>query len=59
MVCLRNFDDSGWKTLKSGQSWQQQNVEHYGWGWYRQPRSLCRRNGGNASYPHALTSISG
>ncbi|MGI5869521.1 MAG: hypothetical protein ACOX9C_08790 [Kiritimatiellia bacterium] len=30
------FDDSKWKTLKSGQSWQQQGIDHYGWGWYRQ-----------------------
>lgn len=29
-------DDSSWKTLKSGQSWQQQGIDHYGWGWYRQ-----------------------
>jgi hypothetical protein len=30
------FDDSQWQTLKSGLGWQQQGVEHYGWGWYRQ-----------------------
>lgn len=29
------FDDSRWKTLKSGLSWQQQGVDHYGFGWYR------------------------
>ncbi len=30
------FDDSSWRVLKSGRSWEQQGVEHYGWGWYRQ-----------------------
>ena len=29
-------DDSAWKVLQSGESWQQQGVDHYGWGWYRQ-----------------------
>ena len=31
-----NLDDAGWSVLRSGQSWQQQGVNHYGWGWYRQ-----------------------
>lgn len=31
-----DFDDSKWKTLYPGKSWQSQGVEHYGWGWYRQ-----------------------
>lgn len=31
-----NFDDSGWITLKSGLSWEKQNITHQGWGWYRQ-----------------------
>ncbi|NLB68798.1 MAG: hypothetical protein GX804_03805 [Lentisphaerae bacterium] len=30
------FDDSGWKVLKTGRGWQQQGIDHYGWGWYRQ-----------------------
>lgn len=30
------FDDSGWQVLKSGTSWQQQGIFHYGFGWYRQ-----------------------
>ncbi len=30
------FDDSSWKVLKSGASWQEQGVDHSGWGWYRQ-----------------------
>src|SRR5690606_11106339 len=30
------FNDQSWKVLKSGESWQNQGVEHYGWGWYRQ-----------------------
>ncbi|MCG3147893.1 MAG: hypothetical protein PCFJNLEI_01334 [Verrucomicrobiae bacterium] len=30
------FDDSSWRILKTGQSWQQQGVDHSGWGWYRQ-----------------------
>ena len=30
------FDDSGWQSLRSGTSWQEQGVDHYGWGWYRQ-----------------------
>ncbi len=30
------FDDSKWQTLKSGLSWQEQGVDHSGWGWYRQ-----------------------
>jgi len=31
-----NFNDSGWKTLKSGTSWQEQGIQHHGYGWYRQ-----------------------
>ena len=31
-----NFDDSSWKILKSGLSWQEQGVTHHGFGWYRQ-----------------------
>jgi hypothetical protein len=31
-----NFDDSAWKTLWSGLSWEQQGVDHQGFGWYRQ-----------------------
>jgi len=31
-----NFDDSKWKTLKSGASWESQSVIQHGWGWYRQ-----------------------
>ena len=31
-----NFDDSKWRTIQSGQGWQQQGIDHYGWGWYRQ-----------------------
>jgi len=30
------FNDSQWKVLKSGMPWQQQGIDHYGWGWYRQ-----------------------
>jgi hypothetical protein len=30
------FDASKWQTLKSGESWQKQGIEHYGYGWYRQ-----------------------
>lgn len=30
------FDDSSWKVLQSGQSWQAQGISHYGFGWYRQ-----------------------
>lgn len=30
------FDDTAWQVLKSGASWQQQGVNHAGWGWYRQ-----------------------
>jgi len=30
------FDDSKWQTLKSGLPWQQQGVDHAGYGWYRQ-----------------------
>ena len=30
------FDDSSWKVLKSGLSWQDQGIDHSGWGWYRQ-----------------------
>ena len=30
------FDDSKWQVLKSGLSWQEQGVDHYGYGWYRQ-----------------------
>ncbi|MEZ0297518.1 MAG: sugar-binding domain-containing protein, partial [Candidatus Methylacidiphilales bacterium] len=31
-----NFNDGAWKILKSGTSWQEQGVDHYGFGWYRQ-----------------------
>ena len=31
-----SFDDSKWKTIRSRQSWQQQGIDHSGWGWYRQ-----------------------
>ncbi len=31
-----NFNDSGWKVLKSGMAWQDQGIVHHGWGWYRQ-----------------------
>jgi hypothetical protein len=31
-----DFDDSNWKTLLSGLSWEQQGVDHHGFGWYRQ-----------------------
>lgn len=31
-----DFDDSAWATLKSGQSWQEQGIDLYGYGWYRQ-----------------------
>ncbi|HBC87692.1 MAG TPA: hypothetical protein DCZ94_12105 [Lentisphaeria bacterium] len=30
------FDDSQWKILKSGLSWQEQGISHYGYAWYRQ-----------------------
>jgi hypothetical protein len=30
------FDDSGWRTLKSGAAWQDQGVQLGGFGWYRQ-----------------------
>lgn len=30
------FDDAPWKPIKSGLSWQEQGVQHHGWGWYRQ-----------------------
>jgi len=30
------FDDSSWKVLKSGVSWQEQGITHHGFGWYRQ-----------------------
>lgn len=30
------FDDSAWRIIKSGQSWQQQGITHFGYGWYRQ-----------------------
>lgn len=31
-----NFDDSTWKVLQSGLSWQEQGEDYAGWGWYRQ-----------------------
>lgn len=31
-----NYNDSGWKILKSGSSWQSQGVAYHGWAWYRQ-----------------------
>jgi len=30
------FDDSGWKTIKSGAAWQEQGIAYDGWAWYRQ-----------------------
>ena len=30
------YDDAAWKVIRSGQSWQQQGIDHYGFGWYRQ-----------------------
>ncbi|MDD3319858.1 MAG: T9SS type A sorting domain-containing protein [Paludibacter sp.] len=35
-----NLNDTGWKTLKSGLSWEKQNIFHRGWGWYRQKISI-------------------
>lgn len=32
----RGFDDAAWRTIRSGQSWQQQGIVHHGYGWYRQ-----------------------
>lgn len=31
-----DFDDTSWRTLKVGIPWERQQVEHHGWGWYRQ-----------------------
>jgi hypothetical protein len=31
-----SFDDSSWKVLKAGASWEEQGVAHSGYGWYRQ-----------------------
>ncbi len=31
-----DFDDSAWRTLRSGLSWEEQGVDHHGFGWYRQ-----------------------
>lgn len=30
------YDDSQWKTIKSGVPWEQQGISHFGYGWYRQ-----------------------
>lgn len=30
------FDDSKWRILKSGMSWEKQGIRHKGFGWYRQ-----------------------
>ena len=30
------YNDSPWKVLKSGLSWQEQGISHHGFGWYRQ-----------------------
>jgi hypothetical protein len=30
------FNDSSWKVLQSGLSWQEQGITHHGYGWYRQ-----------------------
>jgi hypothetical protein len=34
------FDDSSWKILKSGLSWEKQGITHHGFGWYRQKISV-------------------
>ena len=31
-----DFNETLWRTISSGKSWQEQGVEHSGWGWYRQ-----------------------
>lgn len=31
-----DFDDAAWQTLSTGKSWEDQGIEHFGWGWYRQ-----------------------
>ena len=31
-----DFDDSSWRTLQSARTWQDQGVQHHGFGWYRQ-----------------------
>jgi hypothetical protein len=30
------FNDSSWRTIQSSLSWEQQGVDHHGFGWYRQ-----------------------
>jgi hypothetical protein len=32
----KDFDDSAWRSVATGKSWQEQGVPEAGWGWYRQ-----------------------
>ncbi len=31
----KDFNDAGWDVISSGNSWEAQGYDHYGWGWYR------------------------
>ncbi len=41
-----DFDDATWRTIRSGQSWQQQGISHHGYGWYRQSIAIPRECAG-------------
>lgn len=42
------LDDTSWKVLQSGKSWQEQGIDHYGWGWYRQQIFVPKELSGTA-----------
>ena len=43
-----DYDDSAWRALEAGKSWQAQGVELYGWGWYRQRINVSEAMKGRA-----------
>ena len=49
------FDDSDWRRLASGKSWQEQGVEHAGSAWYRQRLFVPRESAGVPLQLHLAT----
>jgi hypothetical protein len=45
-----SFDDSNWKVLRAGASWEEQGITHSGWGWYRQKILIPREFAGTPLY---------
>lgn len=45
-----DFDDSSWKVLQTGKTWESQGVEHSGFGWYRQKIFVPKEMAGTALF---------